>query len=114
MNAVMHRSLEERLLNWGRERRGVYDPQDAQLVDAAWRRLDPRHRDLLIMIYVWKAGREVACRRLKIRRHPPHFFELELAAAKAAIRKLLEGTPQYDGSRMRTRRTSVECDQEFS
>lgn len=114
MNTMMHRSLEERLRNWGRDRRGVYDPQDAQRVEAAWRRLDPRHRDLLIMIYVWKAGREVACRRLKIRRHPPHFFELELAAAKVAIRKLLEGTPQYGQSRMGTPRTSAACDQEFS
>ncbi|WP_144156330.1 hypothetical protein [Paraburkholderia sp. BCC1885] len=92
MSTVMHRSLEERLRNWGRERRGVHDPEDARRLDAAWRRLDPRHRELLRLIYVWKAGREVACRRLKIRRHPPHFFELELAAAKVAISRLLEDT----------------------
>lgn len=92
MSTMMHRSIEERLLNWGRNRRSIYDPDDGLRVDAAWRRLDPRHRELLRMIYVWKAGREVACRRLKIRRHPPHFFELEFAGAKSAIEKLLEDT----------------------
>lgn len=90
MSTMTHRSIEERLLNWGRDRRGIYDPDDGRQVDAAWRRLDPRYRELLRVIYVWKAGREVACRRLKIRRHPPNLFELELAAAKDAIRKLLE------------------------
>jgi hypothetical protein len=84
--------LEERLCNWGRERRGVYDPEDGQRVDAAWRRLDSYHRELLRMVYVWKAGREVACRRLKIRRHPSQIFELELASAKAAIKKILDDT----------------------
>lgn len=92
MSTMIHRSIEERLLNWGRDRRGIYDPDDGLRIDAAWRRLDPRHGELLRMVYVWKTGREVACRRLKIQRHPPHHFELELAAAKDAIRKSLERT----------------------
>jgi hypothetical protein len=77
--------LEERLCNWGCDRRGVHDPEDEQCVDAAWRRLDPYQRELLRMVYVWKAGREVARRRLKIRRHPSQIFELELASAKAGM-----------------------------
>ncbi|WP_438391689.1 hypothetical protein [Caballeronia sp. DA-9] len=83
-------SLEERLRNWGSERRGLYDPVDARLVDAAWRRLPVRHRELLQMVYLWKAGREVVCRRLKIRRHPAQVFELEVAAAKAALKKIVD------------------------
>ncbi|WP_260858701.1 hypothetical protein [Paraburkholderia sp. BCC1885] len=90
-SATMHvLSLEERLRNWGRERRGSYDPIDARVVDAAWRRLHVRHRELLQMIYLWKAGREVVCRRLKIRRHPAQIFELEVAAAKAALKNIIE------------------------
>ncbi|WP_260858583.1 hypothetical protein [Paraburkholderia sp. BCC1885] len=90
LSATMHVwSIEERLRNWGSERRGSYDPVDAGLVDAAWRRLHVRHRDLLQMVYLWKAGREVVCRRLKIRRHPAQFFELEVAAAKAALKRIL-------------------------
>ncbi|CAN7306502.1 hypothetical protein LJR034_001464 [Caballeronia sp. LjRoot34] len=83
-------SLEERLRNWGRERRGSYDTVDARLVDAAWRRLHVSHRELLQMVYLWKAGREVVCRRLKIRRHPAQIFELEVAAAKAALKRILD------------------------
>ncbi|TDN67180.1 hypothetical protein B0G77_0426 [Paraburkholderia sp. BL10I2N1] len=85
-------SLEERLCNWARQARGGHDEGDAQRVDRAWRRLAPCHRELLRMVYVWGAGREVVCRRLKIRRQPSHIFELELAAAKAAIEKILDET----------------------
>lgn len=88
--AMREFDLEERLRNWGNERRGPYDPVDARIVDAAWRRLPVRHRELLQMVYLWKAGREVVCRRLKIRRHAAQFFELELAAAKAALKKIID------------------------
>ena len=91
MSSTMNRrDVEERLSNWGCDRRGAHDPEDGQRVDAAWRRLDPYHRELLRMVYVWRAGREVACRRLKIRRYPSQIFELELASARAAIKKILD------------------------
>jgi hypothetical protein len=38
---------------------------------------------------VWRAGREVICRRLEIPRHPWSRYELELASAKRALAHLL-------------------------
>jgi hypothetical protein len=83
-------SLDSRLDNWANARRGRYDPVDAAKIEAAWRYLEPRHKDLLRMVYLWHAGREVVCRRLKIPRHPGSHYELELASAKQALARLLE------------------------
>lgn len=83
--------LDERLTNWAnvvRGRRG--DARDAALIDAAWHRLPkPEHRILLRMYFVWRAPREVICRRLKIKRRPWHVFEQEMAEAKADIAEVL-------------------------
>ncbi|TAL93140.1 MAG: hypothetical protein EPN73_22450 [Paraburkholderia sp.] len=78
-------SIETRLDNWASSARGRYDAADAALVDHAWRRLAPHHKELLRMAYQWHAGREVICRRLKIPRRPWHSYELELATAKLAL-----------------------------
>lgn len=83
-------SLESRLDNWANAPRGAHDPIDAAKIEAAWMRLDPRHKDLLRMVYLWHAGREVVCRRLKIPRHPSSRYELELASARQTLTRLLE------------------------
>ncbi|MBW9105088.1 hypothetical protein JNB89_15230 [Paraburkholderia phenoliruptrix] len=82
-------SIDARLDNWASASRGRYDPTDAALVEQAWQRLAPCHKELLHMAYQWRAGREVICRRLKIPRRPWHKYELELAAAKQSIASLL-------------------------
>ncbi|WP_347880213.1 hypothetical protein [Burkholderia cenocepacia] len=88
-------SLDERLRNWGQSNRGAHDPVDADYVTRAWRTLSPRNRDLLRMVYLWHASREVVCRRLKIARHPRQHFDRELDAARSALaRALAEGENQ--------------------
>lgn len=82
-------SIDARLDNWASAGRGRYDPADAALVERAWQRLAPRQKELLRMVYLWRAGREVICRRLEIPRHPWHKYELELVAAKRNIASLL-------------------------
>ncbi|PAK12558.1 hypothetical protein CJO66_22125 [Burkholderia ubonensis] len=82
-------SLDERLRNWGQSNRGAHDPIDAEYVTRAWETLAPRNRDLLRMVYLWHASREVVCRRLKIARHPRQHFDLELHAARSALARAL-------------------------
>lgn len=79
-----------RLANWGNAARGVYDRVDAARITKAWETLHPRHRDMLRMVYLWHANREVICRRLRIPRRPAQRFALELAAAHAALARALE------------------------
>lgn len=83
-------SLESRLDNWANAPRGPHDPIDAAKIEEAWRCLEPRHKELLRMVFLWHTGREIVCRRLKIPRHPRSRFELELASAKQALARLLE------------------------
>ncbi|CAN7694025.1 hypothetical protein [Paraburkholderia terricola] len=91
--------LRRRLENWGNASRGAYDPVDAARITKAWRTLHPRHRDLLRMVYLWHAPREVVCRRLRIPRRPAQCLELELAAARTALARVLDGwTQDYPGS----------------
>ncbi len=90
MGAGLGTTVEERLRNWADPQRGWYDRCDARKVECAWHRLEPRHKALLQMSYVWRADREVICRRLKIRRRPMHLLDLELTAAKVALKKILE------------------------
>ncbi|MBE2966575.1 hypothetical protein IMT09_00395 [Burkholderia cepacia] len=82
-------SLDERLRNWGQSNRGAHDPVDAEYVTRAWRTLPPRGQDLLQMVYLWHASREVVCRRLKIARQPRQNFDLELHAARSALARAL-------------------------
>lgn len=83
-------SLESRLDNWANAARGPHDPVDAAKIEAAWRCLEPHHKELLRMVYLWHAGREVVCRRLRIPRHPRSRYELELASAQRALAHQLE------------------------
>lgn len=82
--------LVHRLENWSNATRGAHDPADAVRVTHAWRTLTPRYRDMLRMVYLWHASREVICRRLGIPRRPAQRFELELAAARAALARALD------------------------
>ena len=86
--------LRRRLENWGNASRGAYDPVDAARITKAWQTLQVRHRDMLRMVYLWHARREVVCRRLRIPRRPAQCFELELAAARAALARVLDGGNQ--------------------
>ncbi|OUE39396.1 hypothetical protein BZY94_30755 [Burkholderia territorii] len=83
-------SLDERLRNWGQSNRGAYDPVDAEYVTRAWRTLSPRNQELLRMVYLWHASREVVCRRLKIARQSRQHFDLELQAARSALARALQ------------------------
>ncbi|CAM2197875.1 RNA polymerase sigma factor 70 region 4 type 2 domain-containing protein [Paraburkholderia kururiensis] len=78
-------TLEHRLDNWGNAARGAYDAVDAAGLTRAWRTLQPRHREMLRMVYLWRADREVVCRRLHIPRRPSLQFDRELAVARAAL-----------------------------
>jgi hypothetical protein len=86
-------SLNARLDNWASAGRGRYDAADAALVEQAWQRLMPSHKEILRMTYLWRAGREVVCRRLGIPRHPWCNYEIELASAKRALAGLLAIKP---------------------
>jgi hypothetical protein len=78
-------SLESRLDNWANVCRGSHDPIDSAKIEEAWRRLEPRHKELLRMVYLWHANREVVCRRLRIPRYPRNRYELALALARNAL-----------------------------
>jgi hypothetical protein len=84
-------SIESRLLRWGRISRSGSDGLNAddlceyELITKAWRRLAAPHREMIKMIYVWRANREIICRRLHIRRSPASFYDLALTAAKRAM-----------------------------
>lgn len=84
-------SIDERLRNWASRRHLARDQVDAEYVEQAWRRLEPLHKNLLRMVYVWGANREIICRRLRIARLPKSILELELAAARRAIENILSG-----------------------
>lgn len=84
-------SIESRLLRWGRiSRTGTdglttSDLREYELITKAWRRLTVPHRDMMKMVYVWRANREIICRRLRIKRSPASFYDVALAAAKHAM-----------------------------
>ncbi|CAN7452544.1 hypothetical protein LJR034_002868 [Caballeronia sp. LjRoot34] len=90
--------LARRLENWGNTSRGAYDPLDAARLTKAWQTLHPRHREMLRMVYLWHARREVVCRRLYIPWRPAQPFELELAAARLALAQALAGNSQETGT----------------
>jgi broad-specificity NMP kinase len=81
--------LDERLRNWASADRVWSDAVDAARIEQAWPHLEPHHRELLRMVFVWRANRGVICRRLKIPGWPPQKFELKVAEAKSALARLL-------------------------
>jgi hypothetical protein len=84
-------SIESRLLRWGRISRAgsdglsMHDLREYELITKAWRRLNVPYRDMIKMVYVWRAHREIICRRLKIKRSPASNYDLALSAARRAF-----------------------------
>lgn len=84
-------SIESRLLRWGRISRSgpdglnTHDLREYELITKAWRRLAVPHRDMIKMVYVWRAHREIVCRRLRLARFPASIYDLALAAARRAL-----------------------------
>lgn len=92
-------SIESRLLRWGRISRSgpdglsADDLREYELITKAWRRLFLPHRDMIKMVYIWRAHREIVCRRVRIARSPAVIYDLALMTARRAliaeIKKLL-------------------------
>lgn len=61
------------------------DADDAALVERAWKRLDPMHRELLRWHYIRDAHPGIICRRLGIKPRPTSIFDIELARAEKAL-----------------------------
>ena len=61
------------------------DTDDAALVERAWKRLTPMHRELLRWHYIRDAHPGIICRRLGIKPRPTSIFDLELAKAEKAL-----------------------------
>jgi len=86
-----HTEIESRLLRWGRISRSgsdglnANDVREYEAITKAWRRLIVPHRDMIKMVYVWRAHREIVCRRLRIARSPTSIYDLSLAAARRAF-----------------------------
>lgn len=108
-------TLEPRLENWARAQRSSgYEPgraasaegrwrgggwrelraapippdyADAEVVQAAWRRLMPLDKDVLMMHYVWRAPSSFICRRLKLKqgRGLEHIWTFALYHAQQEI-----------------------------
>ena len=65
------------------------DADDADLLERAWKRLLPKHRELLRWHYIRHARPEMICRRLGIKPRPTSIFDLEMARAEAEIARVL-------------------------
>lgn len=78
------------------------DSEDAARVEQAWKRLLPKHRELLRWHYIRHARPEIICRRLGIKPRPTSIFDIELARAEAALSTVLSDfaairSPQSQG-----------------
>jgi len=65
------------------------DSEDAALIEQAWKRLAPKHRELLRWHYIRDASPGFICRRLGIKLRPTSIFDIELARAEGAIARAL-------------------------
>lgn len=65
------------------------DSADADLVERAWKTLQPKHRELLRWHYIRGASPGVICRRMGIKPRPTSIFDLELARAEREIDRVL-------------------------
>ena len=65
------------------------DSEDAALLEQAWKRLAPKHRELLRWHYIRDARPEMICRRLGIKPRPTSIFDIELARAEADLSRVL-------------------------
>lgn len=65
------------------------DVVDADLIERAWKRLPPKHRELLRWHYIRHANPAMICRRMGIKPRPTSIFDIELARAEGEISKAL-------------------------
>lgn len=65
------------------------DGEDAARVEQAWKRLPPKHRELLRWHYIRYANPQLICRRLGIKPRPTSIFDIELARAEAELARVL-------------------------
>jgi len=65
------------------------DDADAERVERAWKRLAPKHRELLRWHYVRNANPNLICRRLGIKPRPTSIFDIELARAEAELARVM-------------------------
>lgn len=65
------------------------DDADAERVERAWKRLAPKHRELLRWHYVRNANPNMICRRLGIKPRPTSIFDIELARAEAELARVM-------------------------
>jgi DNA-directed RNA polymerase specialized sigma24 family protein len=65
------------------------DAADAERVERAWRRLAPKHRELLRWHYVRNANPNMICRRLGIKPRPTSIFDIELVRAETELARMM-------------------------
>ena len=65
------------------------DHADAELVERAWKTLEPKHKELLRWHYIRNASPGFICRRLGIAARPASVFDIDLARAEEAIGRAL-------------------------
>ena len=65
------------------------DGEDAARVEQAWKRLPPKHRELLRWHYIRNANPQLICRRLGIKPRPTSIFDIELARSEAELARVL-------------------------
>lgn len=65
---------------------------DAAVINAAWLKLDVRHKLLLRDFYALARPVNVICREMSIKHWPASHWQRELEAAQGAIAKILDST----------------------
>ena len=73
------------------------DDADAERVERAWKRLAPKHRELLRWHYVRNANPNMICRRLGIKPRPTSIFDIELARAEAELARMMASIAAQQG-----------------
>lgn len=81
------------------------DSEDAARVEQAWKRLLPKHRELLRWHYIQNANPQLICRRLGIKPRPTSIFDIELARSEAELARVLaeQASPTFMASIERAR-----------
>jgi hypothetical protein len=69
------------------------DLADGELVERAWTKLAPQHKEMLRWHYLRNAPPGLICRRLGIKPRPTSIFDIELKRAETAIEKALLARP---------------------
>lgn len=73
------------------------DAADAERVECAWRRMAPKHREMLRWHYVRNANPNMICRRLGIKPRPTSIFDIELARAETELARMMASIAAQQG-----------------